>query len=98
MAVSYAQFIIEFPEFGDSSITTMVTGELAFFDSVLEGFADLHDSAVYRRTAVSVNRKMGGQNMVQIPTGGELTTYEKEWGEFKLLCYRRGQISGGGLT
>jgi hypothetical protein len=96
MAVSYAQFIIEFPEFGDSSITAMVTGELAFFDSVLEGFANYHDGAVYRRTAVSINRKMGGQNMVQIPTNGELTTYEKEWGEYKLNCYRRATISGGG--
>lgn len=98
MAATYAQFIIEYPEFSDTAITDMVTGELAFFDGVLDGFANLHDSAVYRRTAVSINRKMGGQNMVQIPTGGELTTYEKEWGEFKLLCYRRASISGGGTT
>jgi hypothetical protein len=98
MAVTYAQFVIEFPEFRDASVLDMVTGELAFFDSVLEGFANLHDSAVYRRTAVSVSRKMGGLNMAPMPTGGELTIYEKEWGEFKLLSYRRGQISGGGLT
>ena len=98
MAVSYAQFIVEFPEFQDASILDMVTTELAFFDGVLEGFADLHDQAVYRRTSVSVSRKMGGLNMAPMPTGGELTIYEKEWGEFKLMNYRRMHLSGGGLT
>jgi hypothetical protein len=98
MAVTYAQFIVEFPEFSDASILDMVTGELAYFDSFIEGFANLHDGAVYRRTAVSVSRKMGGLQMAPTPTDGEPTIYEKEWNNFKMLSYRRGGISGGGLT
>lgn len=95
MAVTYAQFIVEYPEFSEVA-QTLVEPRLTAWDSTLNGFgSDLHDRAVYVRTALDLSETVWGLPMA--PQEGP-NKYEKAWDRMLHMSYRRGQISGGGLT
>jgi len=95
MAVSYAQFIIQFPEFAEID-QTMVDPLLATFDAYYDAFGDFHDLAIYVRVALELNDSVFGMKTGDVST--EHDRYLARWTRMLALCYRRGQISGGGLT
>jgi hypothetical protein len=95
MTVSYAQFIIEYPEFSEIE-QLMVEPRLATFDTHYNGFGEFHDMAIYAVTALDLSEAVFGMRMSDEST--EQDRYKKRWERIKTLCYRRGQISGGGLT
>ena len=95
MTVSYAQFIIEYPEFSEVP-EAMVTPRLMTFDSHYDGFGDFHDLAIYTVTALDLSESVFGMPMSDDST--EQDRYKNRWKRVLALCYRRGQISGGGLT
>lgn len=99
MAVTYAQFIVEFPEFSEID-QTMVDPVLTMWDTFLSGFGStLHDRAVYRRTALELSRSVFGLPMTQNDLGGEQTDkYLQAWEDIVQMSYRRMTITGGGLT
>ena len=95
MTVSYAQFVIEYPEFTEIA-QTMVEPRLLAFDTYYDGFGEFHDMAVYAVTALDLSQAVFGMPMADQST--EQDKYQKRWDRILRLCYRRGQISGGGLT
>jgi hypothetical protein len=95
MAVTYAQFIIEYPEFSEIE-QLMVEPRLATFDTHYNGFGEFHDMAIYAVTALDLSQAVFGMPMADQSTVQD--KYQARWDRIKMLCYRRGQISGGGLT
>jgi hypothetical protein len=95
MTVSYAQFIIEYPEFSEID-QAMVDPRLMAFDTHYDGFGNFHDMAIYAVTALDLSEAVFGMRMSDEST--EQDRYKKRWMRILSLCYRRGQISGGGLT
>jgi hypothetical protein len=95
MTVSYVQFITEYPEFSEIA-EDMVTPRLSAFDAHYNGFGSFHDMAIYAVTALDLSQAVFGMRMSDEST--EQDRYLKRWNRMLALCYRRGQISGGGLT
>lgn len=95
MAVSYAQFIVEFPEFSEVA-QTLVEPRLLAFDAHYDGFGDFHDIAIYAVTALDLSQSVFGMPMAD--QGTENNKYMERWQRMLALSYRRGQVSGGGLT
>jgi len=95
MTVSYAQFIVQFPEFAAIE-QTMVDPLLGLFDAHYDGFGNFHDDAIYVRTALELNASVFGQTMGDQST--EQNRYLERWERMLAISFRRGQISGGGLT
>ena len=96
MAVTYAQFIVEYPEFSEVA-QTLVDPRLAVWDAKLDGFGpDFHDMAVYRRTALDLSETVFGLPMGPQESGPN--KYEAAWKRMLHMSYRRGHITGGGLT
>jgi hypothetical protein len=95
MTVSYAQFIVENPEFSEIP-QTMIEPRLLAFDAHYDGFGDFHDMAVYAVTALDLSEAVFGMPMSDDSTVQD--RYKKRWTRILALCFRRGQISGGGLT
>lgn len=95
MAVSYAQFIVEYPEFAEVP-QTMVEPRLLAFDAHYNGFGDFHDIAIYTVTALDMSEAVFGMRMSDEST--EQDRYLRRWKRILGLCYRRGTVSGGGLT
>ena len=95
MAVTYAQFVLDYPEYSALDQTT-VDSRLTFWNSALSGFGDFHDEAVYRRAALDFSERVFSLPMEGVERGED--RYATAWNRFLFLSYRRGQISGGGLT
>ena len=95
MTVSYVQFITEYPEFSEID-QDMIDPRLSAFDAHYDGFGDFHDMAVYAVTALDLSQAVFGMQMADQST--ERNKYQERWDRILALCYRRGQISGGGLT
>ena len=95
MAVSYAQFLVEYPEFSEVD-QTLVEPRLTAWDSFLNGFGEFHDRAVYTRTALDLSETVFSMPMA--PAEGGMDKYARAWDRMLKLSFRRGQISGGGLT
>jgi hypothetical protein len=95
VAVTLAQFRIEYPEF-DETGDTLIQPRLDAWNDTLNAFGDLHDQAVYKRTALDLSETVFGLSMA--PNSLEPDKYEKAWDRILRMSYRRAQISGGGLT
>jgi hypothetical protein len=95
VAVTYAQFIVDYPEYSALAQTT-VQSRLTFWNGFLEGFAAAHDEAVYRRSALDLSERVFSLPMDRAE-GGE-DRYRTAWERFLYVNYRRGQVSGGGFT
>jgi hypothetical protein len=93
MTVSYAQFVIEYPEFSEVE-QTMVEPVLTTFDAFYDGFGDtIHDQAIYARTALHLSDSPFGMRMSDEST--EQNRYIHKWLSFLVLCPKRGHVSGG---
>ena len=55
----------------------------------------MHDQAIYAVTALDLSDAVFGMRMSDEST--EQNRYRARWERMLALCYRRGQISGGGL-
>ena len=95
MAVTYAQFIIEYPEFAEIP-QTMVEPNLLQYDAATSGMGTYHDMYVYAVTGQHLNESVMGMPMS--PETAENNNYRIKAERILQLCYRRMTISGGGLT
>lgn len=101
MAVSYAQFIVEFPEFDQITqayVQSKLDASAAQNELGAFGSEERHDQAVYHFAADMLARSPYGTQMQLVNDDG-LTVYGEYYKNVLLpRIHRRGQITGGGLT